>query len=448
MIARLAVAALALGWLAAGGAEPARAVAIEPVESPAGVKAWLVEDHTLKLVSLRLEFRGGAALDPAGKLGLATLVSGLLDEGAGDLDGNAFHGRMEDLAASYNADADLDNFSVSLRVQSANLGAAADLLHLALTAPRFEPAAVARIKGDILSDVAAENEQPNHIADRLWWRGVFGDHPYGRAVLGTPDSVGRIEIADLRNFVHDRFARDNLLIGAVGDITPDALKALLDRLLAGLPPKSAPDDVPEAKVATPNETMLSRVAVPQSAAMFGENGIKRDDPDWYAAILVMHILAGGGFDARLTEEVRVKRGLAYSVSADLEPLDHAGLILGDVATQNARVAQSIEVIRSQWARMRDEGPTDAELKAAKTYVTGSFPLNLDSSMRIAGLLVTIQRDGLGLDYLDRRGALFESVTLDQAKRVAHRLLDPAHLFFVVVGAPENLPDAKPAPALE
>ncbi|HET7593999.1 MAG TPA: pitrilysin family protein, partial [Stellaceae bacterium] len=175
---------------------------------------------------------------------------------------------------------------------------------------------------------------------------------------------------------------------------------------------------------------------------FGQPGIKRDDRDWYAAYVVNHILGGGGFSSRLTAEVREKRGLAYSVYSELDPMQHSGVILGGVATQNDRVAQSIDIIRAEWRRMRDAGPTEKELDDAKTFLTGSFPLSLDSTGHIAGILVAIQRDRLGIDYIDRRKTLIESVTLDDAKRVAHRLLDPDKLSFVVVGSPDKLGGAQ------
>ena len=188
--------------------------------------------------------------------------------------------------------------------------------------------------------------------------------------------------------------------------------------------------------------LLAKLPIPQSVVTFGQPGIKRDDPDWYAAYVMNHILGGGGFSSRLTTEVREKRGLAYSVYSGLEPMQHSGVIMGGVATQNDRVAQSIDIIRAEWRRMRDAGPTEAELNDAKTFLTGSFPLSLDSTGHIAGILVAIQRDKLGIDYIERRKALIEGVTLDDAKRVAHRLLDPDELSFVVVGSPDKLEGAQ------
>src|SRR5205823_4070455 len=165
--------------------------------------------------------------------------------------------------------------------------------------------------------------------------------------------------------------------------------------------------------------------------------------DWYAAYILNDIIGGGGFRGRLMKEIRDKRGLAYGVSTSLVPYRHAGLILGSVATENSRVAESIALIREEWQRMRGEGPSEAELRDAKAYLTGSFPLGLDSTQRIASILVQMQIDGLGIDYLERRAALINAVTLDQARAVARRLFDPARLSFAIVGDPAGLQTIRP-----
>jgi zinc protease len=418
---------------------------VEQVTSPGGITAWLVEDHSLPVVTLDVDFRGGTALDPAGKSGLATLTADLLDEGAGDLDSQAFQGKLEDLAASLQFSASDDDIDVSLRSITANLGPSLVLLQLSLTAPRFDEPAVTRVRGQLLGQLAREQRQPQYISGRTWYRTAFGDHPYARPRQGTAESIAGITADDMRGLVKNRIARDVMLIGVVGDVTPEALKALLDRTFGDLPAHAAPSDVPEVTVEAKDALLLAKVPVPQSVVTFGQPGIKRNDPDWYIAYVVNHILGGGSFSSRLTEEVRVKRGLAYSVYSVLQPLQHSGLILGGVATENSRVAQSIDIIRAEWRRMHDEGPTADELRDAKTYLTGSFPLSLDSTGRIAGILVAMQRDGLGIDYLDKRAALIDAVTLADTKRVARRLFDPDKLSFVVVGSPETLPGAKEVP---
>ena len=439
MIRALAAASLLLPLIAA----PASAAnKIEEVKSAGGITAWLVEDHSLPVVTIDVSFRGGAALDPADKAGLATLAADLLDEGAGELDSQAFQGRLEDLATSLEFAASEDATGASLRTVTANLAPALELLRLALSAPRFDESAVTRVRSQLLAELARNAREPRYIANRLWWRNAYDGHPYARPVRGTPESIARITTPDLRALVHDRLARDVMIIGVVGDVTADALKTLLDSTFGPLPPRAAEGRVADVVAAAKKPLLLAKLPIPQSVVTFGQPGVKRQDPDWYAAYVVNHILGGGGFSSRLTAEVREKRGLAYSVYSGLEPMQHSGVIQGGVATQNDRVAQSIDIIRAEWRRMRDGGPTETELADAKTYLTGSFPLSLDSTGHIAGILVAIQRDGLGIDYLERRKTLIESVTLADAKRVAHRLLDPDKLSFVVVGSPDKLGGAQ------
>jgi zinc protease len=276
-------------------------------------------------------------------------------------------------------------------------------------------------------------------------RDAFEDHPYGENVDGTLTSVSAITREDLTGFARQRLRRAGLVIGAVGDIKAEELASLIDAVFGGLPAGSGETAVAETKPAENGGVLITRRPVPQSAVTFGQIGPKRDDPDWYAARLVNDVLGGGGFRGRLMREIREKRGLAYGVSTELVSFRHAGLILGSVATENARVAQSIALIRAEWRRMRDEGPSQAELDLAKEFLVGSFPLTLDTSARVASLLVQIQLENLGIDYLDRRAALFGAVTLDQAKSVAHTLLDPDRLSFAVVGEPVDLTPTRVVP---
>jgi zinc protease len=438
-----------IGFLAAGliagltvFALPADAVTIDRVVSPGGIEAWLVQDHTLPIVTMNVSFLGGAATDPADKAGRATMTTSLLDEGAGPLDSQAFQGKLEDLASSVRFDASQDYANGALSTIRQNVDATFDLFRLALTEPRFDDEAVARIRRDLIAAVARRNEQPRAIASRIWWAHAFGDHPYARPNDGTEKTLAAITVPDLRQFVHDRFARDALKIAVVGDLTPDELKPLLDKTFGALPPQAAPFALPEARMQETGALLLVKKPIPQSVVAFGQPGIKRDDPDWYAATVVNHILGGGGFTSRLMTEVREKRGLAYGIGSYLVPLRATGVILGTVATENQQVGESIALVRQEWQRMHDEGPTEAELKDAKTYLTGSFPLQFDSTGHIAGLLVQIQQENLGIDYLDRRNALIESVTLADAKRVAARLLDSKALLFAVVGTPANVTPTK------
>ena len=441
MITRLAAAA-ALLILAA---LPARAVEVQRVVSPGGIEALLVEDHTNPIIAVEIAFRGGAALDPVGKEGLAHLVSGLLDEGAGEFDSTAFQARLADLSIRLSFDSGLDSFTGSLRTLTENRDEAFRLLKLALTQPRFDPEPVERIRGQIQAYLQRRTEDPSTIAGRALRQLFFADHAYGREPEGTAQSIAAITAEDLKGFVSDRLGRDVLYVSAVGDITAAELSALLDATFEALPAMARDDRVAEATPRSKGDLVVIEKGVPQSVVTFGHAGLKRDDPDFYIAYVVNYILGGGSFSSRLYEEVREKRGLAYSVYSYLSPYDHAALVVGGVGTANARVAQSLDLVRQEWARMASEGPTAEELDKAKTFLTGSFPLRLSSSGAVANMLLGIQMENLGTDYLDKRNSYIEAVTLEDARRVARRLLDAQALTVVVVGQPEGLAPTREAP---
>jgi zinc protease len=417
---------------------PASAVEIQRIVSDQGVEAWFVHDRSVPIVSVSFSFKGGAALDPRGKEGRAEMVSGLLDEGAGDLDSTAFQRALKDISASLSFDAGRDRFGGALRTLADSRDAAFRLLRLALASPRFDAEPVERIRAQLIANYMAELDNPQRIAGRTWFATVFADHPYGSPVGGTPETLKAIAADDLRQFVKERLARDNLKIAIVGDMPAEEVRRRLDETFAALPARAAPAQVAEATLQAAGRLTVVRKPIPQSVVFFGEAGLKRSDPDYYAAYLMNYILGGGGFSSRLTEEVREKRGLAYSVYSYLNPLDHAGLILGGLATQNARVAQSLDLVRAEWRRLAENGVTAKELEAAKTYINGSFPLRLDSSRNVADILVQIQVDNLGIDHIERRPALMNAVTAEDIRRVAKRLLDPQKLTVVVVGDPEGL----------
>jgi zinc protease len=417
---------------------PVAAIEIQKVTSPGGIEAWLVQEHSIPIIAVSFAFRGGAALDPKGKEGLAEMVSSLLDEGAGKLDSQAFQARLEDIAASLRFRAGRDTFGGNLRTLTKNRDEAFHLLRLALTSPRFDPEPVNRIRAQLIAGLKSDAENPHSIAGRLWYKTVFPNHPYGRHPDGTIASVKKIEITDLKGFVARQLARDNLVIGVVGNITPDELAVRLDEMFGGLPDKSSFTELPEAvPVSTGRTTVVDR-DIPQSVVVFGQQAVKRDDPDYYIAYVMNRILGGGGFSSRLTTEVREKRGLAYSVYSYLNPLDHAGLIMGGVATANSGVAASLKLIRSEWKRMAEKGIDEKELASVKTYINGSFPLRLDSSRRISRILVGIQMERLGIDYLSRRPSLINAVTAEDVKRIAGQILQEDKLTVVIVGRPEGI----------
>ena len=423
---------------ASAGVAGAQAMQIQPVTGASGVEAWLVEDHSVPVVTIRFAFAGGAALDAVGKGGAASMVASLLDEGAGPYDSLAFHRRLDDLAGQLRFSAAQDEFDGSLRTLKQNLSDTGELLRLALAEPRFAPEDIERIRGEILAGLARQAKNPRSLSGRLWMHDAFEKHPYGSSVDGSEESVAAITRDDLAAFAGARFHRGGLIVGIVGDLDKTEAATLIDQIFGGLPKGTDETEIAETKPLDDGALVVSRAAVPQSVVTFGQAGPKRDDPAWYAAYVLNEILGGGGFRGRLMKEIREKRGLAYGVSTQLVPYRHAGLIVGNVATENGRVAESIALVRDEWRRMREAGPTAAELDNAKTYLTGSFPLGLDSTQHIAGVLVQMQQDKLGIDYLDRRASLIGGVTLDEAREVAQKLFDPSALSFAVVGDPADL----------
>jgi zinc protease len=412
---------------------PAGAVSVEKVTSPKGIEAWLVQDHANPIIALEAAFRGGAAHDPAGKDGLATMVAALLDEGAGPYASQDFQRILEDKVISLGFTAGRDTFTGAVKTLSENRDTAFDLFRLSLTQARFDKEPVERIRGQLLAGLIRESQDPGAQASRRLFESAFPGHVYARSPRGTVDSVKAIKTADLKAFAKAQLTRDRLVVAVVGDITPDELAKRLDQMFGDLPAGSPFGPIPEAHAAPKPGLVMIPKDNPQTTALFALPGIRRDDPDWYAAYVVNYILGGGGFSSRLTEEVREKRGLAYSVTSYLVPYAHGGLIIGSVATQAARFPESVALIKEEFRRMRDEGPTEKELADAKTYLNGSFPLQQDSTASIAGLLIQMQEHGLGIDYLDRREALMNAVSMEDARRVAKRLLDPDALSFVAVG---------------
>jgi len=425
---------------------PAQALALEiqSVTSPGGVKAWLVEDHRNPILSLRFSFRGGESADPVGKEGRARMVAALLDEGAGDLDSEAFQRALADNSITLRFDSRADRFNGRLVTLTETRDMAVDLLRLALTEPRFDAEPVDRIRAQIEASLRRDLQNPRSIVGRAFWATSFPDHPYGRSGDGSLDSVAAITADDLRSFTDAVLTREDLVVGAVGDITPAELAALLDTVFAGLPETSevatgepvAPDHV--------GETIVIDLDIPQSVVIFGQPGIGREDPDYFTANLLNRVMAGG-FGSRLMEEIREKRGLVYGVWSYLLPLEDAPMLMGGLASQNARIALAVDLVRQEWRRMAEEGPSQQELDDARTFLLGSFPLSLTDSDGIAGLLVSLQENERPIDYLDRLDEIYGAITLEDARRVAAKLYRAKDLTFVVGGQPVGIEPSHPAP---
>ncbi|HYD98908.1 MAG TPA: pitrilysin family protein [Alphaproteobacteria bacterium] len=411
---------------------------IERVVSPGGIEAWLVHDDAVPVISVEFAWRGGTVTDPAGKEGLVRLLGTLLDEGAGELDSQAFQTRLEDSAIGLSFSPGADEFGGSLTMLRDQRDEAFELLRLAVTSPRFDADAVRRMKEAAQQEIRRQYGSPDWLSRRALFDLVFPTHPYGRPSRGTVESVEAVTPEDMRGWMRQRIARDNLLIGVAGAITAAELGPALDRVFAELPAKASPYEIPWAEMQNKGRTVVVERPLGQAEVVMAQPGLTREDPDYMAAVVMNYILGGGGFRSRLTEEVREKRGLAYGVSSYLSLWDRAELLMVSTGTVNARVRETLDVVRAEWRRMAEGGITQAELDDAKTYLTGSYPLGFTSTGRIAGALLGTQVDRLGIEFLNRRNDLIQAVTLDDVNRVAKRLLKPDALTTVVVGRPEGV----------
>lgn len=416
---RLAAAFVAATIVASGPA--LAATKIQRLVSPGGIEAWFVQDATVPLVAMEYSFDGGSSQDPADKSGLSYMVAETLDEGAGDLDSKTFHERLERRAIELSFSTTRDYLRGSLRMLKENRDEAFDLLRLSLTAARFDSEAVERVRAQILSNLRRESTNPVSIGSRRFWEQAFGTHPYARQPSGSLETVPSIQIADLKDYSRRVLAKDTLKIAVVGDIDANSLGKLLDRAFGSLPAKTDLTPVPDADAAAPPKKFSEVVDVPQTSVLFGGPGIRRDDPDFMAAYIVNHILAGGTLSSRLYKEVREKRGLVYSVSESLIWMKHASVFAGTTATRADKATETLDTITAEIARLGSEGPTQQELDEAKSYLKGSQMLALDTSSKIATALLQYQTDNLGIDYIEKRNGIVDAVTLEQAKHVAKRI---------------------------
>jgi zinc protease len=419
------------------------ATRIQHLISPGGIEAWFVQDGTVPLIAMEYAFSGGATQDPADKPGVGNMVADLLDEGSGDLDSKTFHERLDRRAIELGFSATRDYFRGSLRMLKDTSDEAFDLLRLSLTSPHFDSADVERIRAQLLSGLRRETASPNSLASRKFLQAAYGDHPYGRQTGGTLQSVPTIDVDDLKEYARRVLAKDTLRIAVVGDVDAATLGKLLDRTFGGLPAKADLTPVADVEATKPPQQFFIPLDVPQTAVMFGGPGFKRADPNFMAGYVVNHIL-GGGSSSRLYREVREKRGLAYSVSDSLLWMDHSALSIGSTGTRGARAADAVDAINKEVRRMAEDGPTQKELDEAKSYLKGSQMLALDTSSKLASMLLQYQLDKLGIDYIEKRNAIVEAVTLDQAKQAAKRLWGQGLLTVVVGRAPEAA--AQPASA--
>ncbi|HEY8574835.1 MAG TPA: pitrilysin family protein [Devosia sp.] len=420
---RRSLAALAAPALVLLSSLPALAeVEFQQVTSPQGIEAWLVEDYAVPIITVRFAFEGGSSQDPAGKEGLANLITALFDEGAGDLDSDAFQIALDAAGAEMNFDASQDAIYGSMRLLADQREEAFGLLKLALEEPRFDQNPIDRMRAQILSGIAIDAQDPTTAAQKLWRETLYGSHPYARELEGTPETLNTITADDLHQFHQKQFARDNLHVAIVGAIDAETAAETLDLLFGALP--EAPELTPVADI---QPTLGKDVAVdyplPQTSIFMAYPGVEHDAPDYFAATIMTEILGGSSDLSRLNDEVREKRGLTYGVRASLFNQQHANGLVLSTSTRADRASETLGVIEDVVARLAAQGPTEAELASAKKYLIGSATLEeLRSSSAIAGTLIGLQMWDLGIDYLPRRTELINAVTVDEVKAVATKLL--------------------------
>ncbi len=425
---------------------PAQAMKIQSIKSPGGIEAWLVEEHSVPLMAMRFAFEGGNSQDPVGKDGVANFITAMMDEGAGDLKSEAFQEAVEDIAMRMHFEDSKDSLYGSFETLTANRDKSLALLKLALTKPRFDTDAVDRIRQQLLANLAYAEKDPEKVAATAWYETAFPGHSYGRPSNGTKASVAKITSGDLTAFHKRNFAKSNLKVVAVGDIDAATLGKVLDDTFGDLPDKADLVPVPTVKPALGSQKIIE-MNVPQSVAIFGQGAMARKDPDFMAGFVINHILGGGGFSAKLMEEVREKRGLAYSVYSYIQPFQHTSVLSGSVATKNESMAESLSIIRTELKKMADNGPTPADLDAAKKYLTGSYALRFDTNSKIASQLLGLLQEGFGPEYVENRNKIIEALTIEDIRRVAKQLLQPDGLIVTIVGKPVGMEKAAaPAPA--
>lgn len=422
---------------------------VTDVKTPKGLSAWLVENHEIPVLSLSIAFKSaGNKNDPEGKLGVCNLLSGMLDEGAGDYSSQDFKKRLLEKNIELSVHQNHDHFMISFRTVKDSIPEAFRLIRLILTCPRFEADALQRVKNQIQISNQQSLQNPRVLAGDTLNSLLYEKHPYGRTTLEELKDLGNITADDLRHYMSSHFTKDRLVISAAGSITSEELTKLIDETFGDLPEKYAGSEIPHVDLHHLGETKTVPLPIPQSVVLFVQKGIQRKDPDFFPVYVMTRILGDGNFESRLWHEVREKRGLAYNIDLSVSWAQCAESLSGATATKNESVENVISIIRKEWKKMIDEGATQEELIFVKDRLKGSFALNFSSTPKIAAALMTYQLDDLGIDYINQRNKILEKVTLEDINRVAKKWLSPEQLTFVIVGNPSNTSPQENSPKKE
>ena len=434
----VAIRGAAMAVLMAVTSPPAFAVEVSSVKSSRGIEAWLIETPELPIIALHIAFRdAGSAADPPGRQGLAAFGARMLTEGAGGLDASAYQERLSELGAALRFGAARDILVGRLEAVRDHRDQTFELLRLALTNPRFDADAVERVRKSRLTELARLETDPNAVARRAWWQGVFPNHPYGRDPEGTAADTAAITAADLHSAFMRHISKGNLIVSAAGAISAAELAEVLDRIFGELPELSKTPAVPPP-VLKPSSPLVARLPFPQSACWFGHMGVRPTSPDYLPALVLNHIVGGGTLTSRLFIELREQRGLVYSVRTSLEPLANESLVIGSFATENDKVPTAIDLVRHEWHRLANGDVSETDTDTAKAFLKGAFPVSLDGTSAMAERLLAVQRLGLDMDHLTAWNSKVDAVTAEGVRDLARRLMRPDDLTFAIAGDPAGL----------
>ena len=388
----------------------------------------------LPLVTVVIAVKAGSIAEPAEKSGLANLTADLLNEGTKTRSSKEISDAIEFVGGSLDASGGTDYVTVSLSVLKKDVGLGFDLLSDIILNPAFSDAEIQRRKTSIKNSIIQQKEEPGIIAAKAFAEAVFGKNPYGRPVEGTEVSLDRITREEIITFHQEHYLPNETIMTVVGDISKGELHALLDRYFMNWQRRECKElSLPEPAFGEKPQVVKIQKTLAQANIILGHLGIKRDNPDYYAVSVMNYILGGGGFVSRLMDNIRDNKGLAYDVHSSFSASKYAGSFQAGLQTKNESANTAIGEIFKEIERIRTEPVSDRELNDAKSYLTGSFPLRIDSNKKIAGFLTAVEYYGLGLDYVDNYRKLIEAVSKDDVLRVAGKYLNTNSYVLVVVG---------------
>ena len=410
---------------------------IQQFVTPGGVSVWLVEEPSIPILSLRMAWEAGSANDPEGLEGLTYAMTYHMNEGAGELDAQAFFKRMEELNMSFGCGSNVENTYCNASMLTEAVDESFEMIGLALREPRFDAGPFERFKREQEVSLKTRETNARYLANRARQAALYPDHPFAREV--SAESLAALSQDGMATQKQRLMTRDRLLITAVGAISPEQLAPLIDRATADLAETSELVDVPAIELAEAvADPILVDLPQPQSLVSFIAPAMTRESPDFYPAVVLNYVLGGGGFESRLMQDLRVEKGLTYGVSTRVSPGEKLQSWSGGGQTKNESAGAFIAGVKDNLEALVSAGITEAELSDAKAYLTGSYPLSFDSNAKIAARMMGVRQDGLPVSFFDTRNALIEAVTLEDVNRVAQDYLQAENFTFIIVGQPQGL----------